>query len=344
MKIAIHDSPYEFHPRWIEYCENNGIEYVVVNCYENNIISSLKDCDVLMWQFHQGNPKDILMAKQLMFSLQQSGKIVFPNFNTSWHFDDKLGQKYLLESYATELAQVWVFYDSSVAINWLKSSSYPKVFKLRGGAGSQNVRLVKTKEQGIKLVKRAFGKGFSNYNAWGSLKERYRLFKLGKAEFIEVIKGVVRLFVYPEFTKTAGVESGYIYFQEYYPNNDSDSRIVVVDNKAFALKRMVRKNDFRASGSGNIKYGKEEIDIRCVKSALKLSSSLEAQCLAFDYIFDTNQDPILIEISFGFHADSYDDCEGYWDEKLQWHAGRFNPYGWMIESVIRDHFIKTKVN
>jgi len=31
----------------------------------------------------------------------------------------------------------------------------------------------------------------------------------------------------------------------------------------------------------------------------------------------------------------YDDCTGYWDKDLTWHEGGFNPYGWMVEDLLR---------
>ncbi len=62
-----------------------------------------------MWHFHQGSPRDILFAKQLIFALQTSGKRVFPDFNTVWHFDDKVGQKYLLEAIEAPIPEIMGF-------------------------------------------------------------------------------------------------------------------------------------------------------------------------------------------------------------------------------------------
>ena len=50
-----------------------------------------------MWHFNHKSPKASKFARQLLFSVQASGKNVFPDYNTVWHFDDKVGQKYLLE-------------------------------------------------------------------------------------------------------------------------------------------------------------------------------------------------------------------------------------------------------
>ncbi|MDZ7775700.1 MAG: hypothetical protein U5L09_08950 [Bacteroidales bacterium] len=45
MKIAIHNRPGSFSDRWIEYCKKQEIPYKIVNCYDNNIIQQLNDCD-----------------------------------------------------------------------------------------------------------------------------------------------------------------------------------------------------------------------------------------------------------------------------------------------------------
>jgi len=107
--LAIQPAKGSFSDRWVPYCEENGIAYKLVDCYSNDIIHQLKGCDALLWHHHQGNPKDIVFAKQLLFSLEQAGMKVFPDFNTNWHFDDKLGQKYLFEKAGIEAAEAFVF-------------------------------------------------------------------------------------------------------------------------------------------------------------------------------------------------------------------------------------------
>ena len=333
--IAIHNNKSHdlFHYRWIDYCDKNNIPYKLVNCYANDIIQQLKDCSSLMWHYHQANPADIVMAKSLLFSLEQSGFKVFPDFNTAWHFDDKVAQKYLLEALQIDLVPTWVFYDKKIASEWIENTIFPKVFKLKGGAGSQNVQLVTTKRYANLLAKKAFGNGFPAYDSWGSLKERYRKWRLGKTSFFDVAKGFFRLVNPPRYAKVMGKELNYLYFQEFIPNNDSDIRIVVIDGKAFGIKRMNRKNDFRASGSGFILYDKASIDERFVKAAFAINRKLKAQCIAYDFVLDVTNKPLLIEISYGFANGGYDACTGYWDEKMNWSEGAFNPYAWMIEMM-----------
>ena len=198
------------------------------------------------------------------------------------------------------------------------------------------MQLAKTKQEAKGLANKAFGKGFPAYDAWGSVKERFRKWRLGKTNFFDVLKGIVRLVNPPRYAKVMGNEMNYLYFQEFIPNNDSDIRIVVVDGKAFGIKRMNRENDFRASGSGYILYEKESIDECFVKAAFEINRKLKAQCIAYDFVLDAAKKPLLIEISYGFANAGYDACVGYWDEKLNWYPGTFNPYGWMVDLVLKN--------
>jgi glutathione synthase/RimK-type ligase-like ATP-grasp enzyme len=334
MKIAIHHTRGSFSDRWITYCDKKEIPYKIVDCYKNDIVQQLNDCTALMWHFHHASARATLFAKQLMYSVAASGKKIFPDFNTVWHFDDKVGQKYLLEAVGAPLVASYVFYTKEDAIAWVNTNSFPKVFKLRSGSSSNNVKLVSSKEKALSLVNQAFGKGFTQYDAWPNFKERLRKFKQGKTTFVNVSKGLIRLFYSTEFSKVAGREKGYIYFQEFIENNDCDIRIIVVDEKAFAIKRMVRENDFRASGSGTILYDKELFDIATVQVALDITRQLNAQCLAYDFVYK-NGKPLIVEISYGYDNAAYDPCSGYWDKNLLWHPGQFVSQDWMVDLMTR---------
>lgn len=335
MIIAIHHQKDSFSARWINYCEENNIDYKIINAFSNDIIDQLKDCDAFMWHHYHASIKDVLSAKRILFALEQAGLRVFPDFQTNWHFDDKVAQKYLLEAIGAPLVPSYIFYDKSDALVWAKHSTYPKVWKLKGGAGSANVKLVKSKKEALHLINKAFGKGFPQYDKRGSIKDRIRRFRKGQGSLFEVIKGFVRIFHTTDFSKIYGRDKGYIYFQEFIPDNSFDIRVIVIGDRAFALKRMVRENDFRASGSGYIIYNKDEIDVRCVDIAFNVNNKIGAQSIAFDFVFDKQQTPLIVEISYGFAFAAYDSCPGYWDKNMNWHEGNFNPQGWMVENIIQ---------
>lgn len=334
MKIAIHYKKGDFSSKWIEYCDNNNIPFKIVSAYDNDIINQVSDCNCFMWHFNQSHSKDVLFAKQLLYSLQTAGLKVFPDFHSAWHFDDKVGQKYLLESIGAPLVPSYVFYDKKEALTWIEQTDFPKVFKLRGGAGSAHVKLVKDQKVAKRLIHKAFGRGFSQYDKLANLKDRWYKYKKGKTNLWNVGKGLVRLVHTTEFAKTAGRERGYIYFQDFIPNMDYDIRVIVIAGKAFAIKRMVREDDFRASGSGHILYGKEHFDKETIQRSFEVAEKVKSQCLAIDYVYQDGE-PIIVELSYGFTKEGYYDCEGYWDRQMNWHPGPFDAQGWMVESLLQ---------
>jgi glutathione synthase/RimK-type ligase-like ATP-grasp enzyme len=333
MKIAIHNRPGSYSDRWISYCKTKGIEHKLVNCYANDIIAQLADCDALMWHFPNWIYRDSLFAKQLIHTIEFSGKRVFPDSNSCWHYDDKIAQKYLLEAINAPMPPTYIFYSKTEALNWIEKATFPKVFKLRRGAASQNVKLVKSAAQARKLVLKAFGIGFSPFDRKGYLKERiYRYHELNDS-FAGILKGLGRLIIPTEYEKLYDREKGYIYFQDYIPNNNYDIRINVIDNKAFGFKRLIRKNDFRASGSGKILYEKQHFPIETIKKSFELAEKLKSKCIDFDFVYDSNENPLLTEISYAFTLKTYDPCTGYWDRELRFHEGSFIPQNWMVDSV-----------
>ena len=280
-----------FTDRWIEYCSLNSIPFIKVNCYDSNIIEILQDCSALMWHWNYEYYQDYLFAKQLLVTLNKLEFKVFPEFWTTFLFDDKLGQKYLFEALNLPIPKTYVFYEKKSAISWAHSIQYPIVFKLRCGAGSQNVQLVSSFSSANKLIKKAFSSGFNSRNNYQIIKDRYLKFNRNKNSnsLYDLIKSIYRLFI-PKFdSKVIKREIGYVMFQEFLPNNDFDTRLIILGNRCFGITRFNRKNDFRASGSGFIDYDPWLIDLRAVKISFDLAMKLKTSLLALDYINDSTR-------------------------------------------------------
>ncbi len=341
MKIAIHHNKGSYSQHWIVYCEEKKIPYKVVNCYDTDIIKNLEDCDALMWHHNHANPRDVLFAKELLFSLETAGKHVFPDTKTTWHFDDKLGQKYLLESMGLPLIPTFVFYSKKEALEWISGINFPIVFKLRGGAASQNVKLIKNRKQAKNIIRKAFGKGIRQYDAWEGIKESIRKYRLGKTSLKEVVKAFAHI-VYPiQLEKSRGREKGYVYFQQFLPDCKFDIRVQIVNNKAWAMRRLVRENDFRASGSDFLDYDLTKIPIEAIRLSFEIYKQLQVQTLAVDYL-ESDGKLWIPEISYAFGIAKGELDVGYWEEDLSWHPGKINPFGWMVDDVIKRYHAKKK--
>jgi hypothetical protein len=125
-------------------------------------------------------------------------------------------------------------------------------------------------------------------------------------------------------------------FQEFLPNNDFDTRLIVLGNRCFGIRRYNRKNDFRASGSGFLDFNPEYIDKRAIKLSFDIATKLETRLLALDFLFDEQNNPVVTEMSYGFAVEAYDNCTGYWDNKMTWHEGKQNLQYLMVEDLINE--------
>ncbi|MFV0216088.1 hypothetical protein OBJ92_03445 [Empedobacter falsenii] len=336
MKLAIHNG-ISWNKKWIDYCQKNNIEHIVLNCYDSDIINQLKINEVthLMWHFHHSKAKDILMARNVLYSAKNLGIKTFPDFETCWHFDDKISQKYLLESVDAPLVPSYAFFDKKEAYIWLENEAkFPIVAKLRRGAGSYNVILLKDLGAAKKYVNKMFSTGI--HPTPGYIADAKN--KLKVAGDLKGIKD--RLKKAPKFFKMVmngkkhfPVEKGYVYFQDFIPNNKVDIRIAIIDNHLWGFKRLVRENDFRASGSGKIEYSLSDVPTSLYQKLFNLTRKLKTASIAYDLVKD-NEEYLIVEISYGFVGEIIYNAPGYWNENLEFIESHINPEDLIIQKFI----------
>ncbi|MRT17799.1 hypothetical protein F3C99_12650 [Vitellibacter sp. q18] len=338
MKIAIHNSEGGFADRWTEYCRQNAIDYILVDCFQNDILDHLRKEKVshLMWHINHASSKDLMVFPYVMNAADYMGIKTFPNFNTRWHFDDKLAQKYLFESIGAPFVKSMVFYEKEEALKFLNSSELPLVAKLKRGAGSTNVKLINSKTEGEAYIQKLFSEGIvSTATALGHLDQKLRIAKQIK-DPIKLARKTIGFFKKNKRERTlANAEKGYVYFQEFMPNNDFDTRIIVIGDIAFGIRRFNRTNDFRASGSGKVDFDVSNIDVEIISKAFRLTQEIGGQCLAFDFVYDRQMKPKVVEVCYGFNMKLYDACPGYWTKELSFVKEKFNPQNIMIQNFLK---------
>ncbi|MBD3794189.1 MAG: hypothetical protein IE889_08580, partial [Campylobacterales bacterium] len=193
-----------------------------------------------------------------------------------------------------------------------------KVFKLRNGAGSDNVQLLHKKEA-KRYIQKAFGKGFLPSNRSANLREKIWSFRRDKTlnSFFNISKGIYRfLFPHP-VSRELPIERNYVYAQDFIENCDHDIRVFVIGDRAVTKKRFVRDGDFRASGSGKMTWDIEQIPKSCVQTAFEITDQLGMQSAAFDFVKDGDEYKI-VEISYAASEKGFPDCPGYWNRDLSW--------------------------
>jgi glutathione synthase/RimK-type ligase-like ATP-grasp enzyme len=267
--------------------------------------------------------------------LQTQGIVVFPNVNTCWHFDDKVAQKYLLEAIGAPLIPTWVFTNKVDALRWIDGATWPKVFKLRCGAGSTNVRLLSSRSQAVALCRQAFGRGFPAVAGYlTDMQTRVRKTKNAHEFWQRLARTPRTLLNYMLVRRQMPRQRGYLYFQEFLPGNAFDTRVTIIGDRAFGFMRPNRPNDFRASGSGSLVYEPGKIDPRCVEIAFNVANRISTQSLAFDFLFNSEHEPMIGEISYCYMSSAVYACEGYWDQQGIWHEGHVWPEDAFLEDLL----------
>lgn len=342
MKIAIlFDKTEKLHSTnwstaWVEYCKENNLNYEIVNPYSNGIISKLMDFDIILWHYSNYSFKDMLMAKNILFTLEDQGKKVFPSFKDAWHFDDKLAETYLLESVNAPIPKSYYYYDSKSLEADINNLSFPIIAKLRNGSGSHNVKMLKSKQELYSYSKKMFTSGLSSapslmYKASSNIKSSKNL-----KTFINRAKRI------PEFLKSLSnakkfnIERGYVYLQEFVPNDGYDLKIVVIGDKLSFIGRNIREGEFRASGGGDLFYDVSKVTKNVIDSAFKTSDQLGFNCMGYDYVVDSKTgEGKIIEISYGFSHQAVLAANGYFDKEGKWHDEPLNIPDEIIKQIIR---------
>ncbi len=84
--------------------------------------------------------------------------------------------------------------------------------------------------------------------------------------------------------------------QNFIENLDGDYKVLVYGNKYYILYRKNRKNDFRASGGGNLVFIKKPKK-RILDFAEKIKNNFNSLIIALDVV-DNDSDLFLIEFMF----------------------------------------------
>ncbi|NAR69250.1 hypothetical protein [Acinetobacter haemolyticus] len=139
--------------------------------------------------------------------------------------------------------------------------NYPKVLKTAQGAGSSGVFLVKDNADLKAIKNKFFEPDFKR-----KVIKLQRRFKLNPEEY--------KIYSYKYKKFNLFVE------QDFISNLACDYKVLVFGDRYFVLKRNVRKNDFRASGSGDFEFVDPPIEV--LDFAREIADTLKNPYLSLD--------------------------------------------------------------
>lgn len=327
-----------YSEKYRELLVKNSIPFIMINPDSYSLLDDLKRCSHLLFRHSQGDTDIKIYETIFNIAHRVYGIKCSPNFETYWQYEDKIREYYLLRSHDFPIIDSRILWNYNHAEAFLKEATFPIVAKLPKGASSSNVVIVNSIDEGKRIINQVFNRGVKS----SGLKSRSNLqslpksgiFKFGRAQLRSSLinLGIIRdKSEYPEWQ----IQKDAILFQKYLPGNTNDTRVTIIGKRALAFRRFVRKNDFRASGSGNFNMEPDKIDTRCIEIAFAISNKLKFSTMAYDFIYDENKNPNINEISYCFVDSAVRSCPGYWDENLSWHEGQNWPQYYQLSDFLQ---------
>lgn len=347
MLVGIHKDTYgkfgEYILRFEQILELNDIPHIRLDANDPDFWEQVAKVDIFIYRWEHTDHYYNLATSILPVIEKEMGKKCYPDQATCWHYDDKIKQFYLLKVHGFPVIPSWVFWDKKKALQWLDTAEVPVVFKLKGGAGSSSVMLLKTKSEARAMINRMFGKGMlvGSVPNVGSSKS---VFSNPMRRLRRFASGLRRKLRGEDSRHWWTLHKNYVYFQKFCPGNEWDTRVATIGDRAYAFRRFVRKNDFRASGSNSWDLDRSKIDMRFVEIAHAISQKFKFQSMAYDFVYDENRNPMLIEMSYTYGEPDYPDFnDGYWDTNMVWHDGNYHTRELIMADLLGIPDLKTPV-
>jgi hypothetical protein len=313
---------------WSELLTRAGHAVRIVDVHHADVLKQLEGCQAFMWRFAHA-PEMRAIARRLLPVIEgYLHLVVYPDQRTAWHYDDKIAQAYLLHAVGLPTPETWVWHDMNGATAWLADAPLPLVLKLWSGAGSSNVRLLRTREDARRAIRHLFRCPVATMR------------DLDRGRALSILWAAGRQLLRPG-RQPWELHKSYALLQEFLPGNGFDTRVTVIGPRAFAFRRFNRHNDFRASGSGLIDHNPDKIDLEFVRLGFRAARVLQTQSCAIDGLYKDGR-PVIGEMSYTYASWAVHECPGHWVESgvkaapdLNWVAGRMRPEEAQIEGMLR---------
>lgn len=214
--------------------------------------------------------------EDILVGLQLQGAILIPAFQFFRAHHNKVFMEILRDiSGCADIKSIvgrrYGTYEDLVAD--LKNIPGKWVIKPAAGAASLDIRLVSTDDEKCKFSKKASR----------------------SIHLVDAIKDQIKPYIRQNYAHRSNHRKKFV-LQNFVSNLNHDYKILVYGQKYYVLRRMNRKNDFRASGSGIFQWV-EEVPAELMRFAEAVFHSFDVPFISMDIGFD-GQKCFLFEMQF----------------------------------------------
>ena len=218
--------------------------------------------------------------------------MVIPEFKFLRATNNKVFMESLSKSHLGRFENLWSNYYGTLDEVDFSKINFPIVFKRAGGSMSQGVALANNKKELVEIIKK----------------------RCRSRDIVNDFRDILRKIKRNGYVKESLYRNKFI-LQEYIPNLSNDFKILIFADRFYIFERPVRKNDFRASGSGASKYlygSKVNAPIGIFDFAESIFNTLNVPHLSLD-IAHANNKLFLIEFqTVYFGTVGHHESDGYY--------------------------------
>ncbi|MBN2046662.1 MAG: hypothetical protein JW750_02365 [Anaerolineaceae bacterium] len=249
-------------PRWTKYCRllnYNDFPYGIFSIHSHDWIEKAEKFDIIAG-VRSSEMYDLSEIREKFYFLEKyMGKSVFPAFEHSLLYENKLLEGYLAEKFDFPMAPTFISHDLKDALDHIDALHYPLVSKMNPTSGSIGVELVRTPAHARNICLRAFS-----------------------------MNGRKTQLLYRR-------QKNYVYFQEFIPNDGYDIRVIIIGSFALGYYRKTLKGDFRASGMNQVE--KRALPEKAILNARELYKVIKSPMLVVDMVHALDDTYPIIEYS-----------------------------------------------
>ena len=239
------------YPYWTKYrrfLEANDLPWRVYDIHRSDWLTQAAGLDCVVWR-PLSFPSELEECRRKVYILERElGTLCSPSFDEAMLYEDKLLQYELLTRHGLPVIPTFVSHSEEEALEYVRSTSYPAVWKVAAGSGSWGVELVRDARQAERLVRCVFSfHGRRTYWPYVAQKD-------------------------------------YVFIQRFEPNAGWDLRVISIGDLTAGYYRDVPAGEFRASGMGTVRRGAPPEE--AMRLALRVREALELPSLAVDLLAD----------------------------------------------------------
>ena len=252
-----------------EYFLELGYDFSTETFSEIDIKKIASNSAIILYTSSEDNSykyKDYI--EDIVLGLQEAGGKMVPDYKFLRANNNKVFME-ILSTIKISTNELKSYYLSAVDDQFIDTISYPIVMKESSGAMSTGVFLIKSKKELTHQIKR-----INRIDNLLNIKNN--------------IKNILRPYRHKNYVKESIYLEKFI-LQEFIPNLQSDFKLLIFGERYYIFERPIRKNDFRASGSGNGSYIYGEsvkIDLEIFDYAKNIYEDLNVPNLSLDICYD----------------------------------------------------------